>query len=933
MPESTLEAQRYISSKPPIQYERSFVCTEVELLCGSSSRGAGFKKVRKDKRENNSRGQLEDPPHKLKERPSAGWLSISRQPSSSFASGSWRQATCNLRDEGGQANLRLYTEDQYLHYSINVNASFAPHIRIVDPSLHSRRHVLAIHDHISASAAATPSSSTSASTTACEPVYLAFRSRDTLNSWLVLLRSFARPDIRPNPYPVGYAFPQNISYRVWRQLQVTIIGGRKFTNRHIFGPGSSDESNSKDNEEKSSDRWEGVLEVFLNGVVVGRTSFKTLPGPAWSSERITVTDPPMGGGTWAGSDGVGSMDSPGASPGSGWGAAPQDAARALLEVRAMRSKSGLFTGAATVSHMSTAPIDLGPFRRGEAVKAWWPGFSQVINEQDGELMMEIKFDEEIILPLELYCTMKDILIRRNYFELWQELTTRIPIPTPIWTHLVSLALYHGNLGPQLAALAHAEIHSASTSPSTLFRGNLMLTRVVECAMGTLGAQGFLESSVGRIVREIYRDRVTFESSAGSAGGANTATGVVEGADLMAHWLQKLWDSIWRARDGCPNELRYLFYHIRTQVEIRWGSSVPHADLKYQAISAFLFLRFFIPALLQPEQCGLVVGPAPDGVEKTLKSLAKALQSLANLNTNAQREEFMRSVKSFNEDNVDAMIDYLTFVSTPSDRRPVVHSVPPSLFSGHSHTPQTHPGVSRDPSPELQIRTALQARLPSMAALHRESLPVLPYMTDEARDFAVIASAVVRNARTPDGLVRPLHREIGPMNEALEGLADGGLGASNADVGDEHSSGRTGATGDNRPEVKQDVMRFIKACFDVQAEAMRRASPNGAALRKHGRRRRWPTRQDKNPNLDPSEQPTSARTPSVEESAYDGVEFDIGSSSISASGAGPGSKAPDFMSLLPVNSSPRPDVIRQPSQNTMSDTKRNKIMRFWAGGRK
>jgi hypothetical protein len=80
------------------------------------------------------------------------------------------------------------------------------------------------------------------------------------------------------------------------------------------------------------------------------------------------------------------------------------------------------------------------------------------------------------------------------------------------------------------------------------------------------------------------------------------------------------------------ELRHLFYHIRTQVEARWGSSALHADLKYQAISAFLFLRFFIPALLRPEQYGLTVDPPPDGVDRSLKSLARALQSLANLNT-------------------------------------------------------------------------------------------------------------------------------------------------------------------------------------------------------------------------------------------------------------------------------------------------------------
>ncbi|KAJ1311562.1 hypothetical protein OPQ81_010046 [Rhizoctonia solani] len=928
------EAQR-VSLKRPPQYERNFTCTEVEIYIGSRGVPPAFKKVRKDKRESNSRGNLEDSAHRLKERPS--WLSISRQPSSSF-SPAWRQATCNLQDEGGQATLRLYTEDQHLQYSIHVNASFAPHLRIVDPSLHSRRHVLAIYDHSPQSAA---SGSTNTSVTAYEPVYLAFRSRDTLNSWLVLLRSFARPDIRPDPYPVGCAFPQNIGYRIWRQLQVTIFAGRKFGNRHIFGGGSSDESNSKDSGEKSADsaRWEGVLEIALNGIVVGRTGFKTLPGSPWSTERITVTDPHMGSGIWAGADGAEGVGSSGFNHGFSWGGGPQDGASALLEVRGLRAKSGLFAAAPTMSQVGVVPVDLGPFRRGEFVKAWWPGFSYpATNEQSGEILMEIKFDEEIVLPLEMYSTMKNILIQRNYFELWRDLTARIPVPMPVSTHLISLALYHGNLGSQLATLAHAEIHNPNTSPSTLFRGNSMLTRVVESAMAILGAHGFLENSVGRVVREIYRDRVVFETSASGAGGVNTGAGMIEGADLMAHWLQQIWDSIWKARDGCPNELRHLFYHIRTQVEARWGSSALHADLKYQAISAFLFLRFFIPALLRPEQHGLVVGPPPEGVERSLKSLARALQSLANLNTNVQREEFMRSVKAFNEDNVDAMIDYLTFVSTPSDRRPVIHSVPPTLSSGHSHAPQTHIGMPQDLSPELQIRTALQARLPSMAALHRESLPVLPYMTDEARDFAVIASAVVRNARTPSGAAQPLQREIGPMNEGLEGLTDGGLGVSHSDVGDEQRSEVAEARGGNEHEVPSDVMRFIKACFDVQAEAMRRVSPN-ATLKKHGRRRRRPTRQEDSPNSDHPERPMpTARAPSVEESSYDGREFGVGSSVNSTSGAGisvgPRSSASDSANLVPGNLNTRPDISRESSQNTLSDTKKKKgVFRLLTTGRK
>jgi hypothetical protein len=60
-----------------------------------------------------------------------------------------------------------------------------------------------------------------------------------------------------------------------------------------------------------------------------------------------------------------------------------------------------------------------------------------------------------------------------------------------------------------------------------------------------------------------------------------------------------------------------------------NSSQP--NLKWQAVSAFVFLRFFVPAILHPHLFGLTEGLPLPRVQKSLKQLAKALQSLANIN--------------------------------------------------------------------------------------------------------------------------------------------------------------------------------------------------------------------------------------------------------------------------------------------------------------
>ncbi|KAG8691249.1 hypothetical protein FRC09_011682 [Ceratobasidium sp. 395] len=433
-------------------------------------------------------------------------------------------------------------------------------------------------------------------------------------------------------------------------------------------------------------------------------------------------------------------------------------------------------------------------------------------------------------------------------------------------------------------------------------------------MNLLGTRGFLESSLGGVIRRMYKDKVVFDvSTGGPMGTASTAgaTLAAEGVDLMAYWLQELWNSIWRARGECPEELRQLFYQIRTHVDARWGDSDSHPDLKYQAISAFLFLRFFIPALLRPDQNGLAIGSPPEGVDRSLKSLARALQSLANLNTTVQREEFMRSIKTFNEDNVDAMIDYLIFVSTPSER----------LLS----SPTIHPNVHHNyhlPPRESAIHTALRVRLPAMPAIHRESLPVLPHMSDEARDLAAIASAVVRNARMPKKpeaeSEKIVEQDVEAMCGSLEGEQDEGCMTGTSGVG---TVGVEAAQGeDNYTQSQLDALRFIKVCFEVEAEAMRRVS-HGIVKKKNPRRRRRPTKTDEkiarreeklgvSSNVSPG-----SSTPSVEAQLPKETEAKKAMplpAPISTAGLAYGSLPVPFSDL-----NPKPEIMRQISTDSGS----------------
>ena len=56
------------------------------------------------------------------------------------------------------------------------------------------------------------------------------------------------------------------------------------------------------------------------------------------------------------------------------------------------------------------------------------------------------------------------------------------------------------------------------------------------------------------------------------------------------------------------------------------------DLRFQSVAAFAFLRFLVPAILNPHLFGLTEGLPPNDVQKSLKNIGRVIQALANLNT-------------------------------------------------------------------------------------------------------------------------------------------------------------------------------------------------------------------------------------------------------------------------------------------------------------
>lgn len=160
--------------------------------------------------------------------------------------------------------------------------------------------------------------------------------------------------------------------------------------------------------------------------------------------------------------------------------------------------------------------------------------------------------------------------------------------------------------------------------------------------------------------------------------------------------------------------------------------------RFTSISAFIFLRFFTPAILNPKLFGLVPTQPEAKVQRTLTLIAKTLQGLANmLPTFGGKEPWMAAMNPFLQEHTSAFVDFMTHVCSPAATNKITWTSP--LYEGYRHP---------------------NSLLGSLTRLHAEGLPTLPHLLDLSRDLALSSKWITaarkqsRLYRETEGLGRP-----------------------------------------------------------------------------------------------------------------------------------------------------------------------------------
>lgn len=208
-----------------------------------------------------------------------------------------------------------------------------------------------------------------------EPLYFQFPNTEASNTWISLLRSYAVPEVYGH-----WLYPNDGGlYRMWRQVELTVVQGRNLGSQKPL------EASSGGDAEADAVDLDVSCEIHLNEQLCGRTTVKKgIGSPDWH-ESFTFADlPPF----------------------------------ETLELVVWREKKVL-----KPAIMGSIRIALSNFRRGEAVEGWFPVLHSgpiASSVQVGDVRMKIRVDEYVALslsPLDItHKTHREIILPHSAYD-------------------------------------------------------------------------------------------------------------------------------------------------------------------------------------------------------------------------------------------------------------------------------------------------------------------------------------------------------------------------------------------------------------------------------------------------------------------------------------------------------------------------------------
>lgn len=409
-----------------------------------------------------------------------------------------------------------------------------------------------------------------------------------------------------------------------------------------------------------------------------------------------------------------------------------------------------------VMTLGSVELPIDTMRRGEDIEGWFPvwnsasrdiGYplSSLGDECIGELNCKIKVEELAVLQRRKYKDIERILNQQDLAQLITGLAYHLNEST-LMDHLVEIFTSSGTIADRLINLIDAEQPTWGKAPlELLFRSHSLVTRCLE-KFQRIHCQHWLDASIGDLVRRICEERISVDSDAVQASNEGVPTLAMNSkdADTLHSWVVAIWESIYVNRSKCPTDLQRILTKVRQATNAAFPSQGPSAGV--QGVGCFVFLRLMCAAMINPQLYGLTATMPEPEVGKTLKSIAKVLNALANKRgSTAHYDQDLGQLNDFLHEQSNAFDDYIVSVSSHIETAP---STEADRSLGHtassSSTQANKPKPGRGDVNEILLQRTVDKKSSHLPLLHRESILTGPYMLDLPAALAAFVNYVARS---------------------------------------------------------------------------------------------------------------------------------------------------------------------------------------------
>ncbi|KAH8270165.1 hypothetical protein KR018_005094 [Drosophila ironensis] len=329
-----------------------------------------------------------------------------------------------------------------------------------------------------------------------------------------------------------------------------------------------------------------------------------------------------------------------------------------------------------------------------------PGTRLSVDSTIGSLRLNLNYTADHVFPLATYDDLLNLLLesvdqRPITVSAVAILGELVSGKTEVAQPLVRLFTHTERIAPIIKALADHEI-SHLTDPTTIFRGNTLVSKMMDEAMRLSGLH-YLHQTLRPILTQIVTEKKPCEIDPSKV---KDRSAVDTNLHNLKDYVERVFEAITKSADRCPKVLCQIFHDLRECAGKHFPSN---REVRYSVVSGFIFLRFFAPAILGPKLFDLTTERLDAQTYRTLTLISKTIQSLGNLVSSRSsqqpcKEEYTGELykKFCTEQHVDAVKHFLEVISTP----------PSKTASG------VHPAAAETPLQPVLLKEGLMTKYPS-----------------------------------------------------------------------------------------------------------------------------------------------------------------------------------------------------------------------------